>query len=69
MMNIKNVMTRTYVKATQFLNDQKGEGGAVNWVVMVFVGVVLAIGVYALFKDQINTFVTDNIFGRMDQLR
>lgn len=73
MKKFKNWMTEKHVQVTtkinHFLNDQKGEGGPVNWVVMVFIGLVLAIGVYILFKGQIDSFVKQQIFGRMNQLQ
>lgn len=68
-MKMKSLSVKAWMKVNQFVRDQKGEGGAVNWVVMVFVGLVLAIGVYAMFKDQIDTFVKNQIFGRMNQLQ
>lgn len=62
------VSQKFYSKLQTFNRDQQGEGGPVGWVIGVFVALVLFIGVYALFKTQIDTFVTTQIFGRMNQL-
>lgn len=53
-------------RSRSFVNSERGD--AVNWVVTIFIGLMLMIGVYLLFKGQIDSFVKESIFGKMNQL-
>lgn len=64
-----NQCSKLYAKVKFFIKDDRGEGGgAPGWVIGVFVGAILLIGVFAIFKDQIEPFVKENIFGRVKQI-
>ncbi|WP_338709187.1 hypothetical protein [Paenibacillus amylolyticus] len=60
---------KMYQKGRAFLADRRGGAGDTpNYVFNVFIGLLLAIAVYLLFKEQINTFITNTIFGKMNTL-
>ncbi|BFH18339.1 hypothetical protein J6TS7_32550 [Paenibacillus dendritiformis] len=64
-----NQCSKLFVKAQQFIRDDRGEGGgAPGWAIGVFVGALLLIGLYIIFREQLETFVKENIFGRVKQL-
>lgn len=49
-----------------FRKDERGD--AMQWVIGILITLLLFIAVYLLFKAQINTFVVDKIFGKMNSL-
>lgn len=66
--SFNNQCSKFYAKVQQFIRTDRGEGDAPKWVVGVFFSLVLMIFVYLLFKDQIEVFVKDKIFGKMNSL-
>jgi hypothetical protein len=59
---------KTNQKLQRFLKEERGEGGPVGNVVGIFITVLLLIGLYILFKEQIDTFVKTMIFGKLNNL-
>lgn len=53
-------------RMNQFRKDERGD--AMQWVIGIMITLLLFIAVYLLFKAQINTFVVDKIFGKMNSL-
>ncbi|WP_268627004.1 hypothetical protein [Paenibacillus alvei] len=70
MKNVKELVLKAsanvYSKAQRFMKEERGD--AMKWVVGIFFGVLLMIVVYSLLKTEIDTFVKDKIFGKMNSL-
>lgn len=64
--SFSNGCAKMYTKLQSFNRDERGD--AMGWVMGIFFSLLLLIVVYALFKEQINTFVTEKIFGKMNNL-
>jgi hypothetical protein len=54
------------VRLDRFRREECGD--AMQWVIGILITLLLFIAVYLLFKAQINTFVVDKIFGKMNSL-
>lgn len=77
-LTIKNNLKDKYNRACQkmygryrsFVLDQTGGGAgdSPNWVFSVFVGVLLLIVVFVVFKDMLPGFIKDTIFGKVKNL-
>jgi len=50
----------------RFRKEERGD--AAGWVFGVFISLLLLVGVYTLFKEQLNTFITTKIMGKMNTL-
>lgn len=57
---------KAYSKLQRFYKEERGD--AVGWVMGIFITVLLLIGLYILFKEQLDTFVRNLIFGKMNSL-
>lgn len=53
-------------RLNRFRTEERGD--AMQWVIGILITLLLFIAVYLLFKAQINTFVVDKIFGKMNSL-
>ncbi|GIP08848.1 hypothetical protein NYE69_12685 [Paenibacillus sp. FSL R5-0527] len=60
--------TKVYTKLQKFNRDQRGAGDAMGWAMGIFFALLLLIIVFNLFKDQLPTFITEKIFGKMNGL-
>ncbi|GGG06222.1 hypothetical protein GCM10010912_58550 [Paenibacillus albidus] len=58
--------TAFYTRMERFRKEERGD--AMSWVISILIMLLLFIGVYILFKAQIDTFVKDKIFGKMNSL-
>ena len=57
---------KAYTKLQRFYKEERGD--AVGWVIGIFITVLLFIGLYIAFKEQLDTFVKNMIFGKMNNL-
>lgn len=62
------VGVKTNHKLKRFLEEERGEGGPVSGVAGIFITVLLLIFLYILFKEEMDSFVKNMIFGKMNNL-
>ncbi|WP_438498607.1 hypothetical protein [Paenibacillus sp. IHBB 3054] len=55
-----------YTRLDRFRKEERGD--AMQWVIGILITLLLFIAVYILFKAQIDVFVKDKIFGKMNSL-
>lgn len=56
----------TTKKIKEFREEERGD--AMGWVMGIFFGLLLLTAVYLLFKSQVDIFVKEKIFGKMNNL-
>lgn len=55
-----------YSRLERFRKSERGD--AMGWVMGTFFVLLLLIVVYGLFREQVNTFVVQKIFGKMNSM-
>ncbi|MNW44033.1 hypothetical protein D3C74_212470 [compost metagenome] len=65
---IQTVAVKVMQRTNQFATSERGAGDPVGWVISIAIVVLLLIGLYILFKDQLDAFVKNMIFGKMNNL-
>jgi len=65
---MKKWCQKGYMKVMNFFTSERGDGNAVNWVVVTCASVVLSVLVFVTFKTQIVSFIKDHIFANMNKI-
>lgn len=55
-------------KLQRFLKEERGEGGPVSGVAGIFIVVLLLLFLYGIFKQELDPFIKNMIFGKMNNL-
>ncbi|MBA9086494.1 hypothetical protein FHR92_002972 [Fontibacillus solani] len=66
---VQSIAVKIMQRTNQFVTSERGAGGdPVSWIFGIFIVALLLIGLYMIFKEQLDTFVKNMIFGKMNNL-